>query len=126
MTYITVLIYYSANGAESSEDLVARLTSHKDIKNGELDLLATSQLTSSEGAPAHPIQDDAVSQEKQHLIGHLGLKSTPNRYISHMYPFPGLFLLSLLQSLHVVQNADFRVVVERSNWVIYALPYIQE
>ncbi|KAJ5111983.1 hypothetical protein N7532_000028, partial [Penicillium argentinense] len=77
-----------------SENLVARLNSHEDIKDVELDVLATNQPSSSEEAPADPVLDDVVSLEKKRLIRHLGLETTPGQQPSGAaHTVPSLFFI---------------------------------
>lgn len=58
---------------------MARLKSHKDAEDVEIDLLATYQSYSKEEAPAYPILDDTVSLEKMRLLRYLGLETTRSR-----------------------------------------------
>ncbi|KAJ5464910.1 uncharacterized protein N7458_000596 [Penicillium daleae] len=83
--------------AEFPEHLVARLKSHEDIEDVELDVLAINQLSSSEEALAHPGRDDAVSLEKKRLIRHLGLETTLSRHPSRVaHTVPSLFFIESL------------------------------
>ncbi|OQE08440.1 hypothetical protein PENFLA_c133G03823, partial [Penicillium flavigenum] len=88
--------FESFNGfsAEISEDLMARLESHEDVEDVEIDLLATYLLASWEEAPASPVLDDVVSLEKMRLIRHLGLETTRSRQPSGAaHTVPSLFFI---------------------------------
>lgn len=72
--------------ARISEDLVARLKSHEDVDDVELDVLATNQSSSSEDALPDAMLDDVVSLEQKRLFRHLGLETTPSKQPSDTVP----------------------------------------
>lgn len=73
---------------------MARLESHEDVEDVEIDQFATYHLASREEAPASLALDDVVSLEKTRLIRHVGLETTRSRQPSGAaHTVPSLFFI---------------------------------